>query len=515
MVDPMEDTQLLRAYLEEGDDSAFAELVRRHQDMVFSACWRKLGDPTRAEDAAQQTFLRLAAKARSLIDHGSLGGWLYKTALGEAANLVRKEQRRFTMETSFRRSLEHEEAQRCVPPEAAAASLLPELDDALLTLKDRDREAIVMRFFENRSLREVGQALGTTEEAARKRVSRAVEQLTGWFENRGLAHSSVAVVTAALLASTSTAPATLAPAAALGAKTTLISLHAASATAAATVRAVVACSLVAAVPIGWQWQGNRQLRQDNLALAERVESLGDSVFSLQHRPVPVMAASALERETASDSGRSKPSKIAPPRERPANLAALMDQQSELKLTASVKALTERLQLTPEQRSSAEQALRAARDLRHELRTRGREAGQVLTFADEQRMLRSDAEAQENLASVLSESQRTALSAFQQEKWAERAESSANAQLRDCLPYLRLTEPQKDSLFTLFAHHASATDPAASAVIPEQAQWSSLLSAADATLDQSLATVLDADQLKTWHDLATTRRTIRPLIFPPQ
>src|SRR5688572_15920968 len=91
----MTDTQLLQRYVQNGDQQAFALLVRMHVDVVYSAARRQAGgDASRAEDVTQQVFILLAQKAKTLGDEVLIGGWLYNAVRFVARDEIRKEQRR-------------------------------------------------------------------------------------------------------------------------------------------------------------------------------------------------------------------------------------------------------------------------------------------------------------------------------------------------------------------------------------------------------------------------------------
>src|SRR4029434_4893979 len=149
---------MLRAYVDREDERAFAELVRRYQDAVHSACRRRLSDPVLAQDAAQTTFLLLAQRAAQLRAHTSLGGWLYQTALFQSANLMRREQTRNRAHERIQQD-PSVELHAGASEESEEEQIRPHLDDALLELEEDEREAVVLRFFGNRSLRDVGIAL--------------------------------------------------------------------------------------------------------------------------------------------------------------------------------------------------------------------------------------------------------------------------------------------------------------------------------------------------------------------
>ncbi len=182
---PMSDAQLLRQYAERGDESSFAELVARHAGLVYSAALRQVDSPDLARDITQNVFTDLARKARSvagkLSEHSSLVGWLYRGTRFEALNLRRDTQRRQSRE---RQAMEQLLPNPDAPPEWDR--LRPLLDEAMADLGDADRDAVLLRYFKNHSLREVGLALGVSDDAAQKRVSRAVERLREFFARRGV-----------------------------------------------------------------------------------------------------------------------------------------------------------------------------------------------------------------------------------------------------------------------------------------------------------------------------------------
>lgn len=178
----MTDQQLLCDYAERHSESAFAELVRRYLDLVYSAALRMVRDTHLAEDITQGVFVALAQNARQLTDHPVLSGWLHRTAQNLAANAVRTDVRRRIREQEAATMNELLSAESDVSWEHIA----PHLDDALGELNEVDRDALLLRYFENKSLREVGATLGTSDDTAQKRVSRAVERLREFFAKRGV-----------------------------------------------------------------------------------------------------------------------------------------------------------------------------------------------------------------------------------------------------------------------------------------------------------------------------------------
>jgi RNA polymerase sigma factor (sigma-70 family) len=181
----MNDLELLAEYTRNRSDEAFAAIVERYIRLVHSACWRQMGDAQLAEDATQMVFVLLSRKAASL-RHAELAGWLLTTAHYTCANIKRAETRRTRRETMV-----------AMNPTSPAAEpnneLLELLDQGLLRLPADDREALVARFLRDEPLREVGNALGLTEDAARKRVERGLDKLRRFFQDRGIATDSAAL----------------------------------------------------------------------------------------------------------------------------------------------------------------------------------------------------------------------------------------------------------------------------------------------------------------------------------
>jgi RNA polymerase sigma factor (sigma-70 family) len=176
------DQQLLRDYTEHRSEAAFAEFVRRHIDLVYSAARRMVCDPHLAEDVTQGVFVAFAQNARQLSGRPVLSGWLHRTAQNLAAKAVRTDVRRRTREQEAAAMNELLSTES----DAAWDQIAPQLDAALGELNEPDRDALFLRYFEKKSAREMALALGISDEAAQKRVSRAVERLREFFTKRGI-----------------------------------------------------------------------------------------------------------------------------------------------------------------------------------------------------------------------------------------------------------------------------------------------------------------------------------------
>lgn len=232
----MNDIELLRRYRETGSDQAFQELVDRHLAMVYSVALRRVRNADWAEEAAHAVFIALARKASSLSDRTVLVGWLYRATRYAAAKLLRDEQRRARNEKEAATANLNNRS-----PEQETMSweeLSPLVLEALDALGGKDRDAVLMRFFENRTFAQVAAALGTTEAAAKMRTGRAMEKLRKRLVKR-CSHVTLAMLTAGLgasfLVSTPSGLAASVAAAALG--------QAAAAASAASLAAYVTGSL--------------------------------------------------------------------------------------------------------------------------------------------------------------------------------------------------------------------------------------------------------------------------------
>ncbi len=203
----MTDSQtLLSLYARTGSESAFRELVNRYINLVYSTAFRLVGgDAQSAQDVAQTVFVALADKAGTLPKDVMLGGWLHQHTRFVAGKLLRTERRRKSRERQAAEMNALEDHS-----ESNLARVAPVLDDAIGQLDAEDRTAILLRFFERKDFRGVGDALGSSEEAARKRVDRALEKLHVLLKHRGAALSAAALGTALATEAVTAAPAGLA-----------------------------------------------------------------------------------------------------------------------------------------------------------------------------------------------------------------------------------------------------------------------------------------------------------------
>ena len=285
------DLDLLRQFAHDRAQDAFTEIVRRHVNLVYSAALCQIRSPQLAEEIAQSVFADLARNAGSLAGGGAastpktLTSWLYAVTRRTAIDVIRKESRR---------QLREQIAVEMTNMNATAndwTQIEPLLDDAMAALDDTDRSAILLRYFENKSLREVGEALGTNDDAAQKRVSRAVERLREFFSKRnvtigagGLAViiSANAVQAAPIgLAGTISAAAVLA-----GTAVSTSALVTATKTIAMTTiqKTLITAMLAVAVGTGFfEAHQAAQLREQNHSLTQQITQLQTDSQSLSNR----------------------------------------------------------------------------------------------------------------------------------------------------------------------------------------------------------------------------------------
>jgi RNA polymerase sigma factor (sigma-70 family) len=302
------DLDLLRQFARHRSQDAFTTLVNRHVNLVFSAALRQVRSPQLAEEVAQAVFADLARQAGDLKPDTVLTAWLYQVARRQAVDVVRRE---------ARRQLREQIATEMNAMNASTADwthIEPLLDEAMDALDDTDRTAVLLRYFENKSLREVGAAIGVGDDAAQKRVSRAVERLREFFTKRGvtIGASGLAVLLSANavqsapvgLAATIAATAVLA-----GTVVQTSTVIAATKTIAMTTlqKTAITAALAAAVGTGiFEAHQSSQLRQQNQALQQEQSLLAAQLQQLQqeHGDLTNRLASLLAENRGLNSGRN-------------------------------------------------------------------------------------------------------------------------------------------------------------------------------------------------------------------
>lgn len=438
------DHELLCAYVDRQDERAFAEIVRRYQNTVHSACRRRLVDPELAQDAAQTTFLLLAQRSAQLRSHSSLGGWLYQTAMYQSANLMRRERNR---DRAYERLQQDPsmDLQTPVMQESTEEQLKLQIDDALLELDEDEREAVILRFFGNRSLRDIGAVLNTTEEAARKRVSRALERLAGLLKQRGATAVSAAALGAMLTRTSEAAPVELLPKITASVHgTSLLSQATASAAIWAKIKLAATIMALGAIPLAWQWITNHQLRTKLASLTS-----GTPQPVLKTVPVDIWEPD-LERPGALSLTRPEPANRVL-----AMLAGVWAVESRRGIDSRLALLREKLHLDKTQVAYASATLRQSQLEQAEL-VQSIAQGDA-QFDNINRFLRAEEIALEAIAEQLSPEQRAGLAALQQEEAQQRAENLARWRLADIESQFSLLPEQKQRVFETLTEHARVFD----------------------------------------------------------
>jgi RNA polymerase sigma factor (sigma-70 family) len=301
-----ETRQLLVDYARNGSEVAFTELVSRYLDLVFSTALRLVGgDNHMAEDVAQTVFMDLARQASKLSENAMLGGWLHRDTCFVAAKIMRAERRR------QHRERQAAEMNALNNSEVGFAQAAPILDEVINQLTEEDRQAILLRFYERMDLRSVGQALGSTENAAQKRVSRALDQLHNLLSRRGVALSAAALgaglasegVTAAPVGLTASITGTVLASATAGMSNTVTLTKALVLT--KTKLAIFGAILVGAMtaPILLQHQDLVRLRTQNESFRHQLEGLPLVVrenASLSNQLPQVNNTASLPKEQSSE-----------------------------------------------------------------------------------------------------------------------------------------------------------------------------------------------------------------------
>jgi RNA polymerase sigma factor (sigma-70 family) len=285
MPDP-DDIALLKQYAQ-GSEAAFTALFQRHVHLVYSAALRQVRNPSYAEEITQAVFILLARKAKSLNRKTVLSGWLYQAARLTAASLIKREIRR------QRREQEVYMQSRTEPETPLWEQIAPLLDDAMGHLGEPDRNAIVLRFFENRTPQEVAVALKLNEVAARKRVSRALEKLRNVLAKRGVFSTATIIggvisansVQAAPAALANSAPAiTIAKGATVCASTLTLIKEATKAIAMTTFqRAIVTAALAATVGAGIFEAHQNSESQKQIQTLQQQQNSSDERFAQSQR----------------------------------------------------------------------------------------------------------------------------------------------------------------------------------------------------------------------------------------
>ncbi len=345
------DADLLGQFIREpaapGGQDAFAALVDRHLNLVYSVALRQVRSPQLAEEISQSVFTQLASHAASLKPGTILAAWLHQVTYHAAIDVVRREGRR-----QAREQIACEMSRLMDDTPVDWIQIEPLLDQAVQELEETDRAAIIMRFFENKSLREVGEALGTSDDAAQKRVSRALERLREYFVRKKIAAATAGLATVISAHAVQAAPVGLSATISSGSLAAAVSIPVSTSLTTAKIIAMTTLQKIgvgvvlvgAAVTIAYQQHKVSQLREQNEALTK--QQGGDKSLSAQ------MAQLQQERDARSNELASLKEENANLKKRPTEVlklrgevGALQDQKSQLGATTAISKMT----ATPEGR----------------------------------------------------------------------------------------------------------------------------------------------------------------------
>lgn len=309
-----QDFELLQCFARQGDQRAFADVVRQHLDLVYATALRKLEDAGAAQEVAQNVFTTLARKAWQFAPDDSLPAWLHKTALLESKSWLRGELRRRRREQT---AAELGTTMNTPDEQPAFNALVPLLDEALLSLREKDRTALLLRFYETQSLRDVGASLGIGEDAAQKRVASALERLSQFFQRHGFKTATASAMAAALQSTATSASAATATlvinSAMLSAPPALVGLSALLARFASLtkVQTAAVCLMVVAAPVMWQiserGESHAVLTQTQSRLASVTSEINyaqSELHRLAETGTRLEDSIAKARETAARSGET-------------------------------------------------------------------------------------------------------------------------------------------------------------------------------------------------------------------
>ena len=472
----MTDSQhLLAEYRRNGSDAAFRELVGRFVALVYSTALRLVeGDTHRAEDVTQTVFLDLARKARLLPADVKLGGWLHRDTWLVAGHTLRGERRRQARE---RQAVEMNTLQNS--SEADFSKVAPLLDEAINELGEADRTAILLRFFEQQDFRVVGQALGSNEDAARMRVTRALEKLENFLKRRGVTTSAASLGVVLTANAVQAAPVglavTISTAAALAGTTVATTATAiAIKTIAMTTlqKAIIGVTLAAAVGAGiYEARQNSKLRDQNESLQQQTAQLKTEIESLSKRLATVgntqspsakslpdaqynellrlrgMAGVARRAIGETDQLRAQLARQA--NEATNNpfsgaMADTMKQGVELQMEGRLSRMTASLHLTAEQAQAARDILMRQAGIMSAAMQQG--VSGKLDLKEIMRQAMEAGDPNEQIKALLTPDQRASFPAYRQEEAAYNASLAANQELVQMQSTLGLTSEQLDRVY---------------------------------------------------------------------
>lgn len=366
-----DDATLLQRYAREASEEAFAELVRRYLPLVYAAALRRTaGDAHRAADVSQLVFVSLARHAGELAHHTVLAGWLHTATRNAALNLLRTETRRRAREQEAH-TMMHDLSSGA---ETDWPRLRPVLDTALDELDPRDREAVLVRFFPSRPFAEVAATLQVSEEAARKRVDRALEKLRERLARAGITSTAAALGVALAGQPLVAVPAGLAAsavsAALAGAASATLTSSGAGMIFMGTKLKIAVVGALLAVGAGTWWTRQHRLDEELAAAADRNARQATQLAELRRENARLAEVERRAVEQAKAAESATASAVGPERRALEDLQLLADLQRKgvMRTGLSVIEVEGRIQpkwaklfsLTPAEQTRLTEAIAAAR-----------------------------------------------------------------------------------------------------------------------------------------------------------
>jgi RNA polymerase sigma factor (sigma-70 family) len=181
----MTDWQLIQSYLA-GNEEAFASLVQKYYCLVYGTACRQVSDSHLAEDVTQCVFLLFARKAKAMSSDTAIGGWFLRTVRFVARDVARKRRRW--------RQLEEEDLMENIEmPTLNPTGPLFSLEEAILALSAKEQICVLAKYYEGKNFKEIALDQDISEDAAQKRVSRALDKMRDFFQRRGFRVSTAAI----------------------------------------------------------------------------------------------------------------------------------------------------------------------------------------------------------------------------------------------------------------------------------------------------------------------------------
>jgi RNA polymerase sigma factor (sigma-70 family) len=517
------DAELLSRFVASRDEAAFRGIVERHAPMVHGVAWRRTQDQALAQDITQTVFTILARKAPAL-HHSELAGWLHRAAFMETRNVCRKNARL----TAAMQAYTTQQPNADMSPDDTWKEIQPHLDEALSHLPAEERQLVVMRYFEQRSYREIADTTGKTEEASRKRMQRSLDRLGAFLRRKGIITSGAALgalLSAQTLCVPAASAAVISSAALQGAHaltaSTIFSHTLYTMTASTVLKTSIVTLALAAIPVAYLWRENSSLKQEVRELR----------LASPHTPAEIPASgrfmAASEKKTPNNKSSAKTASPAPAAKQgddPAaafagllsgdNVVKMATEEMKKEAAREVNRLALRLKLTPEQKQQLQEFLEGKNRIRiEELKravasgafTRAMKGGEDLTPEDHKIMADLDAtehpeaETDAFLANLLTAAQQQEYAVSKEEKRVADAEESAHDALTAIGKQVDLTADQKDRLFQALAQRKLAAPPKPASAGESGVAFSlgDAMPQFDKSNDEVLRSILTAEQFQAY------------------